>query len=427
MSSSIIQSHLDHINIPIHKIGQNLGLLRKNITQLKTNINEKDLVINYNKTKINNKQHYTTLNILKYLNNNKLLNLEHYSNAEQYEFTNLINHNNNLELGKWINNNGNDIMTQTNYLANSHQIPPRLYNSHIDINVLNNFVELNILDYLFNKLEYTHKYNISYKNLTINLVIYSKKKITKTLLNGMLTRIITIGLFKSQHTKIVINVDIFLTKFKKLMNKDTNILGPREINSGFAERNKKICIFRSEELNKVLVHELIHYLDLDLHYVDFEDFYNFFNISPNQKVLLNEAYTEIIAILINSIIDSPNITSNRTILNNELKFSFYQVAKILIFYDFTDANEFFQANTNTKFKQKTSIFSYFIVKTLLLYNLNTFLELYYKKQINRGNFKELILKLIDAKFIKIVNKFMVYIKTHKQNYTLYNTLQMTYN
>ena len=96
MSSSIIQSHLDNINIPIHKIGQNLGLLRKNITQLKTNINEKDLVINYNKTKINNKQHYTTLNILKYLNNNKLLNLEHYSNAEQYEFTNLINHNNNL-------------------------------------------------------------------------------------------------------------------------------------------------------------------------------------------------------------------------------------------------------------------------------------------------------------------------------------------
>lgn len=427
MSSSIIQSHLDKINIPIHKIGQNLGLLRKNITQLKTNINEKDLVINYNKTKINNKQHYTTLNILKYLNNNKLLNLEHYSNAEQYEFTNLINHNNNLELGKWINNNGNDIMTQTNYLANSHQIPPRLYNSHIDINVLNNFVELNILDYLFNKLEYTHKYNISYKNLTINLVIYSKKKITKTLLNGILTRIITIGLFKSQHTKIVINVDIFLTQFKKLMNKDTKILGPREINSGFAERNKKICIFRSEELNKVLVHELIHYLDLDLHYVDFKDFYNFFNISPNQTVLLNEAYTEIIAILINSIIDSPNITSNRTILNNELKFSFYQVAKILIFYGFTDANEFFQANTNTKFKQKTSIFSYFIVKTLLLYNLNTFLELYYKKQINRGNFKELILKLIDAKFIKIVNKFMVYIKTHKQNYTLYNTLQMTYN
>jgi hypothetical protein len=427
MSSAIIQQHLDKINIPIHKIGQNLGLLRKNINKLKTNINGKDLVINYTKTKINNKQHYTTLNILKYLNNNELLNLEQYSKTERYEFTKLINSNNNLELGKWINNNGNDIMKHANYLANSQQIPPQLYNSHIDINVLNNFVELNILDYLFNKLEYTHKYNISYKNLTINLVIYSKTKITKTLLNGILTRIITMGLFKSQDTKIVINVDIFLTQFKKLMNKDTKILGPREINSGFAERNKKLCIFRSEELNKVLVHELIHYLDLDLQDVDFKDFYKFFNISPNQKVLLNEAYTEIIAILINSIIDSPNITSNRTILNNELKFSFYQVSKILLFYGFADANEFFQANTNTKFKQKTSIFSYFIVKTILLYNLNTFLDLYYKNKIHRGNFKELILKLIDSKIIQLINKFMVYIKNNKQNSTLFNTLKMTYN
>jgi hypothetical protein len=427
MSSTIIQQHLDKINIPIHKIGQNLGLLRKNINKLKTNITEKDLVINYTKTKINNKQHYTTLNILKYLNNNELLNLEQYSKTERYEFTKLINSNNNLELGKWINNNGDDIMRHANYLANSQQIPPQLYNSHIDINVLNNFVELNILDYLFNKLEYTHKYNISYKNLTINLVIYSKTKITNTLLNGILTRIITMGLFKSQDTKIVINVDIFLTQFKKLMNKDTKILGPREINSGFAERNKKLCIFRSEELNKVLVHELIHYLDLDLQDVDFKDFYKFFNISPNQKVLLNEAYTEIIAILINSIIDSDNITSNRTILNNELKFSFYQVAKILLFYGFADANEFFQANTNTKFKQNTSIFSYFIVKTILLYNLNTFLDLYYKNKIHRGNFKELILKLIDSKIIQLINKFMVYIKNNKQNSTLFNTLKMTYN
>ena len=126
MSSTIIQQHLDKINIPIHKIGQNLGLLRKNINKLKTNINGKDLVINYTKTKINNKQHYTTLNILKYLNNNELLNLEHYSKTERYEFTKLINSNNNIELGKWINNNGNDIMKHANYLANTRQIPPKL-------------------------------------------------------------------------------------------------------------------------------------------------------------------------------------------------------------------------------------------------------------------------------------------------------------
>lgn len=430
MSSEIIQKHLDNIKIPIRKIGQNIGPLRKNINQLKTKINENDIIVNYTRNKIDNKQHYTTLNILKYLNNNKLLNpsLEQYSKSEQYEFTKLINSNNNLELGKWINTNGANIMRYSNYLANTQQIPQQLYNPHIDINLLNNFVELNILDYLFNKLDYTHTYNISYNNLTINLVIYSKSKtIPPSVLNGVITRIITMGLFKSTQNKIVINVDIFLTHFKKKINKDSKILGPRETNSGFADRNNKLCIFRSEELNKVLVHELIHYLDLDLQDVDFQDFYNFFNISPNQTVLLNEAYTEIVAILINSIIDSDNITSNKTILNNELKFSCYQVAKILVFYGFTNADEFFQPNTNSKFKQNTSIFSYFIVKTILLYNLNTFLELYYKNNINRYNFRHLILKLVDTKFIELINRFMVYINTNKQNHTLYNTLKMTYN
>ena len=74
MSSEIIQKHLDNIKIPIRKIGQNIGPLRKNINQLKTKINENDIIVNYTRNKIDNKQHYTTLNILKYLNNNKLLN-----------------------------------------------------------------------------------------------------------------------------------------------------------------------------------------------------------------------------------------------------------------------------------------------------------------------------------------------------------------
>ena len=34
MSSEIIQKHLDNIKIPIRKIGQNIGPLRKNINQL---------------------------------------------------------------------------------------------------------------------------------------------------------------------------------------------------------------------------------------------------------------------------------------------------------------------------------------------------------------------------------------------------------
>ena len=424
-----IQIELDIIKIPIKKIGNNIGNLRKIITTIKNKINFKELDITYNNYKINNKQHYKTLKILKFLYNNELLSesLEKHSIIEQNKFNNFIKTNNNAELGNWINNTGGDIMKQVNYLANSNQIPSNLYNSYIDINILNNFVELNILDYLFNKLDYKHVYNILYKNLTINLVIYSKNKfIKKDLLNGIIIRIITIGLFKSNTTKIIINVDIFLTQFKKKINKDSKILGPREINSGFSQTNIKICIFRSEELNKVLVHELIHYLELDLQNVEFNNFHFIFNIPKSNTIRLNEAYTEILALLINSIIISNNITTNTSILNNEFKFSLYQVAKILIFYGFDNANDFFQPNNNNKFNQNTSIFSYFIVKTLLLYNLNIFLSLYYKNELTKYNFKELIINLVDIKFIELINKFMIYIKFNKQIKTLFNTLKMTY-
>ena len=55
------------------------------------------------------------------------------------------------------------------------------------------------------------------------------------------------------------------------------------------------------------------------------------------------------------------------VLNKELKFSLYQSAKILDYFGFKTALEFFKRNDgNRKFKQKTSVFSYYIVKTLHL-------------------------------------------------------------
>ena len=124
---------------------------------------------------------------------------------------------------------------------------------------------------------------------------------------------------------------------------------------------KKLFVFRKEELNKVLVHELIHYLALDLNDVPFPNFSDYFNVAPNNIVLLNEAYTEIMAILINTIIYSDKYDVVKDILNKELKYSMFQSAKILTLFKFDTAAHFFKQCDCDNFRQNTDIFSYFIV------------------------------------------------------------------
>ena len=61
---------------------------------------------------------------------------------------------------------------------------------------------------------------------------------------------------------------------------------------------------------------------------------------------------------------------------NETKYSFYTMAKILNFYKINSINDFTkysnQKGCNTVFLQETNVFSYYIVKPLLLYNVNIF-------------------------------------------------------
>lgn len=416
------------------KLSINIIKLRNTINTIYNSIDFEAININYNKICINNEQNISIYNIFKYVYDNNLLSssLNSYSLDKQHEFKTLI-YNNDTNLTPWMNTNGKSIIREVNNLARLKKIPSNLYNSKIDIDLINEFVEMDILDYLLNKLEYQHKYTIKYKTININLVIYSKNKIiTQKTLNNIIDRIIVIALYKIKkgYTKpIIINIDIFMTHFKKKINTHSKILGSREINSGFATPFYKLCIFRKEELNKVLIHELIHYLELDLNSHDqmFPNFYTYFNMNPKTEIRINEAYTEILAVTINSILTTNTLTQFKQTINNELKFSFYQIAKILDFYKFDNANDFFCPHNNDKFQQNTSIFSYFIVKALILYNLELFYEKYHENSINVSNFKDFIIHIITKDFVIIVNKFMEYIKKNKKSIPLYKCLKMTYN
>jgi hypothetical protein len=423
---------MDAIKIKLPIIGKNLKPFIAKINGIYNNI-DADLVETTKKiVDLNNQDTLCVLSILKHLYDNNILQttLTNYSQENQHLFKEIMETQNKPRLAEWLNSYGRIVMSHVNHLLKTNRIPQHMYNSAIDPNIMNEFVELYLMEHIHNKLNYNHIYTIKYKNLDITLNIYSKKNsISYNVLNDIVERIIVCGIIKSTEVNINIDVDIYLTPFKKKCDyyKPLEILGPREINSGASIVWKKLFVFRQEELNKVLVHELVHYLALDLHEVPFANFSDYFNVSSNNKVLLNEAYTEIMGLLINTCIYSDKFSVVKELLNKELKYSMYQSAKILTIFNFENADQFFKKCDGDKFKQNTDIFSYFIVKTAILMDLDEFLTLYYENKISPFTFKDYILPLLlSKKYVAYINKFMVYIQNNKQSDSLLNTLRMTH-
>jgi len=127
-----------------------------------------------------------------------------------------------------------------------------------------------------------------------------------------------------------------------------------------------------------------------------------FNISPQTRILLNEAYTEIMAVSYNSIIKSSSMKELKQNLKMELDHTLSQIAKILNYYHFKDIYDFVKSYDGlNRFKQETSVFTYFFVKGGLLFHLHHF-------QLDKQYFNpETILEYSLTKdFLKAINKVM---------------------
>ncbi len=189
------------------------------------------------------------------------------------------------------------------------------------------------------------------------------------------------------------------SSFKKVFSK--NPLSPREVNSGvtFIEKvenhhahNGKVILFRKEEVYKVCIHELIHSFHMDypliIHSHDMKS-----ELCSNYPILLNEAYTESLATMLNlyfaylqkegfvskyGVYNIPehhilNITKLRTMFKNELNYELGLSKKVLN-HNGLKYNELYKlVKTDTclkKFLQHTNVFSYYVLKPLILNNID---------------------------------------------------------
>jgi hypothetical protein len=233
-----------------------------------------------------------------------------------------------------------------------------------------------------------------------------------------------------------LNVFIYLTPFNKELP-NIELINTSHANNAFTfaclEENE-INIFRHEEWFKVFIHETIHALGID---------FSRFNYSRTVNPILNkvfrlnidynvhEAYCETLATFFNVILLNHHLPFNKFLNNiqdlmfNEAQFSLYQSAKILNHHNIL-YQKVIRAREPSIYNETTPIFSYFIIKACLLYNLDKFFISRNKKSIvfkkdHLPNFISFIQKhAVSRNFIYDLNKVqeLIYNYKHKQSKSL---------
>lgn len=235
------------------------------------------------------------------------------------------------------------------------------------------FVPLHILVDILKNFNNYELLQLKYKSNTIMFNYYYKDY---DYISVLLKAIKIISFMEyCNFTDKIIYITYAGTKHKKKLPKIKK-LGPRSINSGFTihqfNGNIHMTVFREEEADKVMLHELVHYLKLDFAMCDnseidakvLEDF----NINKDERyVNLFEAFTDFIAIIFNSIINCILVKGNlHNYIQSEIDYVENQMNKVLLHSGLTNVRDLLDKKNTVILEQYTSVLSYYILKYFLM-------------------------------------------------------------
>lgn len=237
---------------------------------------------------------------------------------------------------------------------------------------------------------YLFPYN--YNNLTIYICLDDNKR--------------NIEIFESQNN--------FQNIFENLRKKSAafNISGVTE------KFNKKIILTKSEEIIKLMYHEMIHYIGLDSELIGFK--YQCKWSIANINLNLFEAYTEFMSIILNSAYETIHLASLKkinmydlyeNILYTETQYSIYLCANILKFYGYTanTFNDFFNGIGEIKYSPIPT-WEYVMIRTQLLLHLDDILNILNNEwKININNINNIVNLIVKDNIL--LNKLTIFMLT----------------
>jgi hypothetical protein len=235
-------------------------------------------------------------------------------------------------------------------------------------------------------------------------------------------------------------VYIYLTHEKKQLPSDPHTaLGRTHANTAFTTSctsNTEIHLYREEEWFKVFIHETFHSYGLDFSTMDNtmanKKMHQIFGITGD--VRLYESYAEIWAEIIHicflvhfEMIHSPKwenvdnfISKIKDKLIYEITFSLLQCAKVLnhnglTYDDIAKQDTMSKTKVSKIYKEETPLFSYYVVKSILLFFANDFTQ--WTMIHNRGSFNF-------QKTQQNVDAYIGFIQKHAINAKYTKTMKM---
>lgn len=187
-----------------------------------------------------------------------------------------------------------------------------------------------------------------------------------------------------------VDVYLYMTGLKKTLPvKGDDILDTIHANTAFTtscQETTEIILYRREEAFKVFIHESFHNLGLD--------FSAFADAAEKAKVAVQsvfpvssrlcvyetycEMWAEIVNIVIEDVVAHPRRRGFETAwpaiakaINMERRFTMFQVAKVLTHNDMNYEDLMIAGN---KYREKTEIFCYYVLKSILMFHCDAFLS-----------------------------------------------------
>ena len=262
-------------------------------------------------------------------------------------------------------------------------------------------VRKKIMDSLLFTVKYTFKMFGRLFNIMFNICDIVDIDKTDIMLESIIMWLYVVNLYSPPKCSKKIDIYIFLCDNKKRMPKETiDIIGQDHVNSAYTyccQSSNQIVVYRKEEWFKVFIHETMHSFGLDFCGNNNDKIIKshmkpIFNVKSDMNIY--EAYCETWAVIINAAFGSfgdceRNISKIkdltyakfgkkfREIMSDEVVFSTFQMEKILshmgLNYNDLYSNDSASVIKRYLYNEESEVFSYFVVKTILLYNYNLFI------------------------------------------------------
>ena len=242
-------------------------------------------------------------------------------------------------------------------------------------------------------IEVTYTFSLQERNIIVHFILEKLDEVSKcdkhVKLIIHLMHLLT--MYSNKRCSRNLTIFIYMTSLKKELPKtNAHILDQSNVNTAFTRTcmpTSEIVIFRKEEWFKVLIHESFHNFGLDFADMNNTECHShilrMFKVSS--EVNLFEAYTEFWAEIINACFCSFFILQNKNnvkefilnadfFINFERTYSFFQLVKTLDFMGVTYADLYSSLSRNTKYKERSNILAYYVIKTILIHDFQDFLS-----------------------------------------------------